>query len=80
MLPCGAITKGLEGQEMAGIGGLKAAGVVALSDDGKCVQNHELMRHVIEYSRTFKLPILDHCEDTVLASGGVMHEGRCFWE
>lgn len=76
VLPCGAITKGLEGQEMAGIGGLKAAGVVALSDDGKCVQNHELMRHVIEYSRTFKLPILDHCEDTVLASGGVMHEGH----
>ena len=74
--PCGAITKGLDGQEMAGIGGLKAAGVVALSDDGKCVQNHELMRHVIEYSRTFKLPILDHCEDTVLASGGVMHEGH----
>ena len=76
VLPCGAITKGQEGQEMAGIGGLKAAGVVALSDDGKCVQNHELMRHVIEYSRTFKLPILDHCEDTVLASGGVMHEGH----
>ena len=76
VLPCGAITKGLDGQEMAGIGGLKAAGVVALSDDGKCVQNHELMRHVIEYSRTFKLPILDHCEDTVLASGGVMHEGH----
>ena len=76
VLPCGAITKGLEGQEMVGIGGLKAAGVVALSDDGKCVQNHELMRHVIEYSRTFKLPILDHCEDTVLASGGVMHEGH----
>lgn len=76
VLSCGAITKGLEGQEMAGIGGLKAAGVVALSDDGKCVQNHELMRHVIEYSRTFKLPILDHCEDTVLASGGVMHEGH----
>ena len=76
VLPCGAITKGLEGQEMSGIGGLKAAGVVALSDDGKCVQNHELMRHVIEYSRTFKLPILDHCEDTNLASGGVMHEGH----
>ncbi len=76
VLPCGAISKGLEGEEMAGIGGLKAAGVVALSDDGKCVQNHELMRHVIEYSRTFKLPILDHCEDSVLASGGVMHEGH----
>ena len=77
VLPCGAMTKGLEGKEMSGIGGLKAAGVVALSDDGKCIQNHELMRHVVEYSRTFGLPILDHCEDSVLASGGVMHEG--YW-
>lgn len=76
VLPCGAMTKNLEGQEMSGIGGLKAAGVVALSDDGKCIQNHELMRHVIEYSRTFSLPILDHCEDAILASGGVMHEGH----
>lgn len=77
VLPCGAISKGLEGKEMAGIGGLKAAGVVAISDDGKCVQNHELMRYVVEYSKTFGLPILDHCEDTILASGGVMHEG--YW-
>ncbi len=77
VLPCGAMSKGLEGKEMSGIGGLKAAGVVALSDDGKCIQNHELMRHVVEYSRTFGLPILDHCEDTILASGGVMNEG--YW-
>ena len=77
VLPCGAMTKGLEGQEMTPIGGLKAAGIVALSDDGKCVQNHELMRHIVEYSRSFNLPILDHCEDTILASGGVMHEG--YW-
>ncbi len=76
VLPCGAMTKNLEGQEMSGIGGLKAAGVVALSDDGRCIQNHELMRHVVEYSRTFSLPILDHCEDTILASGGVMNEGH----
>ncbi len=77
VLPCGAMTKNSEGKEMSGIGGLKSAGVVALSDDGKCIQNHELMRHVVEYSRTFGLPILDHCEDSVLASGGVMHEG--YW-
>ena len=76
ILPCAAMTKNLEGQEMTGIGGLKSAGVIALSDDGKCVQNHELMRHIVEYSRTFDLPILDHCEDTILASGGVMHEGH----
>lgn len=77
ILPCGAMTKGLAGVEMSGIGGLKAAGVVALSDDGKCIQNHELMRHVVEYSRSFQLPILDHCEETTLAGEGVMHEG--YW-
>ncbi len=76
VLVCGAMSKGLEGKEMAGIGGLKAAGIVAISDDGNCIQNHELMRHVLEYSKSFKLPLLDHCEDKILASEGVMHEGR----
>jgi len=76
VLVCGAMSKGLEGKEMASIGGLKAAGIVAISDDGGCIQNHELMRHVLEYSKSFNLPILDHCEDKILASDGVMHEGR----
>jgi dihydroorotase len=49
--------------------------VVALTDDGRCIQNHELMRHVVEYSRSFNLPILDHCEDEVLVADGSMHEG-----
>jgi dihydroorotase len=75
VLPCGCLTKGSLGEEMTGIGGLKAAGVVALSDDGRCVQNHELMRHLLEYSRTFDLPIFDHCQDNALAGDGVMHEG-----
>ncbi|MFA7231933.1 MAG: dihydroorotase [Victivallaceae bacterium] len=73
--PCGCMTKNLEGKEMAGIGSLKAAGVVAVSDDGKCIQNHELMRHVAEYTASFGLPILDHCEDDCLKGEGVMHEG-----
>jgi len=77
VLPCGALSKGLEGKEMAPVGSLKAAGVAALSDDGKCIQNHELMRHLVEYASQFQLPVLDHCEDSVLASGGVMHEG--YW-
>lgn len=76
ILPCAAMTKGLEGQSMSGIGSLKRRGVVALSDDGKCVQNHEIMRHIIEYAKSFSLPILDHCEDENLASDGVMHEGQ----
>lgn len=76
VLPCGCMTKNYAGEEMAGIGSLKAAGVVALSDDGRCIQNHALMRHVVEYAKSFNLPILDHCEDKCLAAGGVMHEGK----
>lgn len=76
VLPCGCMTKNYEGLEMAGIGSLKAAGVVALSDDGRCIQNHSLMRHVVEYAKSFNLPILDHCEEMTLAAEGVMHEGK----
>lgn len=76
VLPCGCMTKNYAGQEMAGIGSLKSAGVVALSDDGKCIQDHSLMRHVVEYAKSFELPILDHCEDNYLAAGGVMNEGK----
>ena len=73
--PCACISKNQEGKEMTSTGSLKKSGVIALSDDGKCIQNHELMRHVMEYSKSFGLPILDHCEDEKLGSGGVMHEG-----
>jgi len=61
---------------MSNIGSLKQRGVIALSDDGCCVQNHEIMRHIVEYAKTFSLPILDHCEDENLAGDGVMHEGE----
>ncbi len=74
--PCGCMTKSFAGEEMAPIGALKAAGVAALSDDGRCIQNHDLMRHVVEYARSFQLPILDHCEDNYLKGDGVMHEGK----
>ncbi len=73
----GAITKGIAGEELAPIGSLKQAGVVAITDDGHCVQNNELMRRALEYSRMFDLPILDHCQDYSLVSDGVMHEG--YW-
>ena len=76
VLPCGCLTKGRQGKEMAGIGGLAAAGVAAFSDDGSCVQDHALMRHLAEYIRSFDLPILDHCENDCLAADGVMHEGK----
>lgn len=72
----GAITKGLQGEELAPFGALAAAGVVALTDDGHCVQSHEVMRRAVEYARMFDLPVMDHCQDYSLVGDGVMHEGE----
>lgn len=71
----GAITKGIAGEELAPIGSLKRAGVVAITDDGKCIQNHELMRRALEYAGMFDLVVMDHCQDYNLVGKGVMHEG-----
>ncbi|MEQ1862576.1 MAG: dihydroorotase [Chthoniobacteraceae bacterium] len=71
----GAITKGIAGEELAPIGSLKKAGVVALTDDGRCIQNHELMRRALEYAGMFDLVVMDHCQDYNLVGKGVMHEG-----
>jgi dihydroorotase len=75
VLPSGAMTKGLAGEEMSAIGSLHSAGIVALTDDGKCIQNHSLMRNIVRYAKSFQLPIMDHCEEYSLVNGGVMHEG-----
>ncbi|MEM0965596.1 MAG: dihydroorotase [Verrucomicrobiota bacterium] len=71
----GCLTKGMEGDSLAPIGSLKKAGVVAVTDDGRCVQNNALMRQVATYSEMFDLPVMDHCQDTSLTEGSVMHEG-----
>jgi dihydroorotase len=73
----GAITKNIAGEELAPIGSLKKAGVVAITDDGHCVQNNDLMRRACEYAKMFDLPIFDHCQDYSLVTDGVMHEG--YW-
>jgi dihydroorotase len=73
----GAITKNIAGEELAPIGSLKRAGVVAITDDGHCVQNNELMRRACEYANMFGLPVMDHCQDYALVTDGVMHEG--YW-
>jgi dihydroorotase len=75
VLVAGAITKGLGGEELAPIGSLHKAGVVAVTDDGHCVQNHELMRRALEYATMFDLLVMDHCQDYSLVTDGVMHEG-----
>src|SRR5687767_4998797 len=73
----GAITRNIAGEELAPIGSLKNAGVVAITDDGHCVQNNELMRRALEYAKMFDLPVMDHCQDYSLVTDGVMHEG--YW-
>jgi dihydroorotase len=73
----GAITKNIAGEELAPIGSLKKAGVIAITDDGHCVQNNELMRRALEYAKMFDLPVMDHCQDYSLVTDGVMHEG--YW-
>jgi dihydroorotase len=58
------------------MGEMKAAGAVAVSDDGRPVPNAGIMRRAMQYASDFDLPVIDHCEDRSLSSGGVMHEGR----
>jgi dihydroorotase len=77
VLPSGAISKGLAGEELAPIGSLRQAGVVAITDDGRCIQNNELMRRAVEYARMVGLPVFDHCQDYNLVGNGVVHEG--YW-
>lgn len=75
VLPIGAISKGLKGEELAEIGQMIKAGAVAISDDGRSIQNAVLMKRALEYIQQFNIPIISHCEDTTLAAGGCMHEG-----
>lgn len=76
VFPVGAITKSSDGCELAEMGEMKAAGAVAVSDDGRPVPNAGIMRRAMQYARDFDLPVVDHCEDKSLSAGGVMHEGR----
>lgn len=75
VLPTGCITVGMKGQALAPIGSLKRMGVVAITDDGDCVQSNELMRRACEYAKMFGLPIMDHCQDHSMTQGAVMNEG-----
>ncbi len=75
VLPAGAITKGLQGVELAEMGLMKAAGIVAVTDDGKSVEDASVMRRAMEYAATFGLPVISHCQDKNLSASGVMNEG-----
>ncbi len=73
--PVGAVTKGRDGEQLAEIGELYAAGCVAISDAGRPVASALLMRRALEYASMFGIPVIDHCEDPSLAGDGVAHEG-----
>jgi dihydroorotase len=77
VFPTGCISLGMQGEMLAPIGSLKRAGVVAITDDGRCIQNNELMRRALEYAKMFDLTVMDHCQDTSLTADGVMNEG--YW-
>jgi dihydroorotase len=76
VFPIGSITKGCDGKELSEMGEMKAAGIVAVSDDGHPVPTAGIMRRAMEYARGFDLTVVDHCQDLSLTAGGVMHEGR----
>jgi dihydroorotase len=73
--PIGAVSKGLRGEELAEIGEMVAAGVVAVSDDGRPVASAELMRRALLYVQHFGVPVIQHAQDLDLSAAGVMHEG-----
>jgi dihydroorotase len=74
--PIGAVSRGQRGEELAEIGDLVDAGVVAVTDDGLPVADSELMRRTLEYSRHYDVAVIQHAQDMGLSAGGVMHEGE----
>ncbi|NNK07382.1 MAG: dihydroorotase [Deltaproteobacteria bacterium] len=75
LMPFGAVTRGQRGAELTEMADLREAGAIGVSDDGVCVMNAAVMRHGMEYARTFDLLVSQHCEDHDLTHGAQMHEG-----
>src|SRR5256884_3551438 len=75
VLPTGAISKNISGEELAPIGSLGQAGVVAITDDGHCIQNHELMRRGVEYASMVDLAVLGPCQEFNFIGHRVSHKG-----
>jgi dihydroorotase len=73
--PIGAVSMGSRGEQMSELGGQKAAGCVAFTDDGRPVASALLMRRALEYAGMLGVPIVNHCEDPSLKGDGVAHEG-----
>ncbi len=75
IFPIGAITMGSKGEELAGMAGLKAAGCVALSDDGRPVPDAGRMRQALELANDAGILIISHAEELALAGTGAVNEG-----
>lgn len=73
--PIATITKGMEGKKLSNFTLLKRAGAVAVSDDGRPVENAEVMRKAIKKAFEIGLPVISHCEDLDIINGGIMHKG-----
>ena len=76
VLVVGAMTKKSEGLEISEMASMQAGGIVAVSDDGKCVQNAKLMLNCMRYAANFGLPLIIHAEDYNLAGKGQIHSGK----
>ncbi|MCA9407769.1 MAG: dihydroorotase, partial [Candidatus Omnitrophica bacterium] len=76
VIPIGSITKGQKDEDLVDMFELKEAGCLALSDDGKSVVNSQLMKMAMQYSKMTGLLLIEHCEDPLISSGGVMNEGE----
>ena len=76
VLPSGTVTMGQEGKVLSDMEGMKKAGIVAISEDGKSVMNPEILRKGLMEAARLELPFFDHCEDADLVHGGVMNAGN----
>ncbi len=74
--PVGSITQGLEGEQLTEIGLMARSGVRMFSDDGKCVNDPQLMRRAIEYAKAYDVVLAQHAEDHRMTAGAVAHEGE----
>ncbi len=76
VLPIAAVTLGQQGKELVDISAVKAAGAIALSEDGKSVMDSALMKQAMLRAKACDIPIFDHCEDKEMVAGGVMNKGK----
>ena len=76
VLPIACVSKGMIGKELTDFRELKRAGAAAFSDDGRPVENAELMRKAIEQAKKAGVTIISHCEDLNIINGGIMNKGE----